>query len=226
MKITTTTLVAAFVFAGAATSQAALLITGVMDGDLPGGEPKAMELYNTGGASLDLSDYTLRLYSNGSAGPGSTSVLSGSISAGGFAYLLGTGDTPEFVSLFGNSGDFANAAEYSTVNANGNDVYEVFLTANPTLVDRYGVIGTDGAGEAWEFLDSWAYRNDNNTTLGFVESGFTYGGAGALDGLDASQQGAAVPFGTFSPATTAAVPEPSAAILGAIGMLALFRRRR
>lgn len=205
-------------------ANAAIIITGVMDGDLTGGEPKAIELYNTGASSFDLSSLTLEFYSNGNATINNSSVLSGTIPAGGFFYLLGTGDTPEFQSLFGTSGDFANTAEFTAVNSNGDDAYQL-VDGLSTVLSGYGEIGVDGSGTAWDFVDSYAYRISNNTDTGvFDVNDYTYAGAGALDTLNASQQGAAVPFGTYT-----AVPEPQtyAAIAGLMVLgLAVYRRRK
>ena len=55
-----------------------------------------------------------------------------------------------------------NGVLYSTtlnggVNGNGDDAYELDLAGVP--VDVYGLIGQDGTGQLWEYLDGGAQRN-------------------------------------------------------------------
>jgi MYXO-CTERM domain-containing protein len=191
-----------------------------MDGTLLGGNPKAIEIF-TDTAIADLSTLSLARYANGSTSP-STSTLSGAAGAGEFFYLVGSSDTADFESLFGTG---LNTQEIGAVTGNGDDVYE--LLSGGSTVDVYGVIGTDGSGESWEYTDSWAYRKNNmGPNDVFTESEWTFGGVNTLDGLDAGQQGAAVPFGSY----VLGVPEPSTFTLAALGLTALgfvgWRRRR
>ena len=75
----------------------------------------------------------------------------------------------------------------------GDDVYLLYLGAatldgsDATLVDIVGVIGTDGTGEPWEYLDTWMVRNSGvlvgNTT--WTQSEWTQGAVNALDDADA-----------------------------------------
>ena len=43
---------------------------------------------------------------------------------------------------------------------NGDDALELFSLAGetPLVIDNFGDINVDGNGEAWEYLDGWAYR--------------------------------------------------------------------
>ena len=115
------------------------------------------------------------------------------------------------------------APDFTTgdVNHNGDDDFYIYGPGD-TLIDVWGGSdGLDNTGEAYEILDSWAYRNDlqgPNTT--FTTSEWTIAPVNSLDGLDASGTAAAIPLGTYTP-----VPEPSAALLGGLGVLALLRRR-
>ncbi len=42
------------------------------------------------------------------------------------------------------------------ISQNGDDAIELYL--NGTVIETFGDIDTDGTGEAWEYMDSWAYR--------------------------------------------------------------------
>ncbi|MEY3000633.1 MAG: hypothetical protein RL648_847, partial [Verrucomicrobiota bacterium] len=125
-----------------------------------------------------------------------------------------------FQAVFGFAPTFTNGV----ASINGDDSVELFF--NDTVIDTFGDTSKDGTGEAWEYLDSWAYRVDGTTAnTAFNLSDWTFGGVGALDTLTAAQQGAAVPFGTYSPAP---VPEPAtiASIMGLLGLAFVMVRRR
>lgn len=212
MKIKTTLLAASVALAGISTSNAALIITGLMDGPLSGGTPKAVELYVTADVA-DLSTWTVDYFFNANSSSSTTVTLSGSATAGDFITI--TPNDTEFTTWFGVAPTIAGGGSI-----NGDD--SVVLSNSSVVVDTFGSPGTDGTGEAWEYLDGWAYRKDNTSASStFAVGDWTFSGINALDGE--TTNGAAsspVPFGTF------AVPEPSTALLGAIGALMLLRRRR
>lgn len=199
-----------------------LVMSGVLDGPLTGGSPKAVEFYATSDIP-DLSVYALTIASNGAAsftGITSDYVLpSISLSAGEYFYAVGN-------SFDDMTGDFDTVFPGTTralnfgANSNGDDVLGLFydptgsFSGGESLADVFGVLGTDGTGESWEHLDSWAYRVDDTTADGtFNESNWTIASPNSLDGLSASQVAAAVPFGTF---TVSAIPEPTAALFGSL----------
>lgn len=100
---------------------------------------KAIEIYNGTGAPVDLSQYSLELYSNGAASPSGTMSLSG---------LLADGDV--FVVAHGSaSAEILAAADLtnsSVINFNGDDA--IALRQGATFVDVFGQIGTD-PGSYW-----------------------------------------------------------------------------
>ncbi|MEL7427740.1 MAG: cohesin domain-containing protein, partial [Bacteroidota bacterium] len=100
---------------------------------------KYIEIYNGTGADVDLSNYELRLFTNGSTSAGNTNVLSG---------ILADGD----VVVYSNSG--ASIYLGTTINAtavgfNGDDAIGLFNTATNTYADIFGHIGED-PGSEWD----------------------------------------------------------------------------
>ncbi|QDV61283.1 lamin tail domain-containing protein [Crateriforma conspicua] len=199
-----------------APANAALVVTGLVDGPLSGGTPKAVELYSTT-ASADLAGYTLEYYFNANATPSVTVDFSGvSIGAGEFIYI--TPNAAEFNTFFGFAPTITGGGSI-----NGDD--SVVLNLNGSIVDTFGTPGTDGTGEAWEYLDGWAYRNDDTGPGAFNIAEWTFSGPNALDG-EATNAGATTPFpiGTYQ---ITAVPEPSSvACLTLLGCGAVYRRVR
>lgn len=206
-------------------ANAALVITGILDGPRTGGLPKALELFATADIA-DLSTYTIDNANNGGAFDGMTIGLTGMVTAGSFLYV--GSETPGFEAYFGFAPDFTG----TSVNVNGDDVVGLFN--NGALVDVFGVLGVDGTGQPWEYLDGWAYRNDNTgPSATFELSQWTFSGVNALDlpaGVDpatATNANSLSPFpiGTF---TATAIPEPSTYValsLIAVGGLVARRRR-
>lgn len=169
-----------------------MIITGVFDGPLSGGTPKAVELY----VINDISD--LSVCGMGAAFNGSGTVSQAytfptmAVTAGTYLYI--TANTANFNTYFGFAADFTN----SIVNINGDDA--VLLFQNGTMIDVFGDIATDGTGTSWEYLDGWAYRNDMVTASAtFTSTDWTYSGINANDN-QTSNATATTPFpiGTYS----------------------------
>lgn len=175
-------------------SWAQLIITGVIDGPLSGGTPKAIELYALSDIP-DLGIYGLGAANNGGGTDGIEYTLpSTSISAGSFFYVAS--DFDQFTAFLGFPPNvFGGSASF----VNGDDAIELFRYN--TVVDVFGDINTDGTGQAWEYLDGWAYRVNGTGPDGptFQLANFTYSGANALDG-ETSNATAATPFpiGSYS----------------------------
>ena len=163
-----------------------LIISGVVDGPLPGGVPKAIEFYATADIA-DLSVYGFGSANNGGGSDGEEYTFSGSASAGDYIYIAL--DEPNFNTYFGfNPTDTDNAAAI-----NGDDAIELFKDGS--VVDVFGDINTDGSGQAWEYTDGWAYRVDSTGPDGstFNINNWTFSGTDALDG-SADNASASTPF--------------------------------
>jgi hypothetical protein len=120
-----------------------------------------VELYNAGGASVDLTGWVLGLeYNANNAGPTTNNNLSGNIAAGGF-FIIADNAT-NFQTAFGFAPD-----QDGTINSNGDDRYFLY-NASSTLVDIYGQPGIDGTNLCEEFEDGRAERvasvTSGNTT--------------------------------------------------------------
>ena len=169
-----------------------LVITGIIDGPITGGVPKAMELYVVNDIT-DLSIYSLERAPNGNAPDGVADFTFPATSVSSGDYLYVSKEIPEFTNYFG----FAPDYETTAIDVNGDDA--VILYKSGVLEDVYGVPGTDGTGESWEHLDGWAYRNNTegpNAT--FDSSEWTFSGINAVDGCATNAACASVfPVGTY-----------------------------
>ena len=177
-----------------ALAQSDLIITGVIDGDLPGGLPKAIELYVLNDIA-DLSIYGLESANNGAAPTGPEFTFpSVAATAGDFIYVAT--ETSGFNSFFGFDPDYTSFA----ASINGNDVI-VLWQNGVTIVDVFGEISVDGTGQPWEYTDGWAYRVDDTGPDGstFVLANWTFSGPGALVD-ETSNDTAETPFpiGTYN----------------------------
>lgn len=232
MKRLTGILTAVLLAVSAGSASGGLIITGVFDGPLPGGDPKGIEVYAT--RDIDnLSKFAVGTGNNGGGTDGVEDIFPAVPLAKGSFYYLDTNADGDFTQWFGFAPDFdANQG----VNHNGDDGIEIFkkILGAWVLVDEFGDVDSDGTGSNWEVNDGWGYRDDNAGGQGnagaFDETKWSYSGANAWDGDDNvgtgfdngtnAQSTPPFPTGTY-------VPEPaSLALVGLGGLTLLFRRRR
>lgn len=101
---------------------------------------KALEIFNGTGAPVDLSDYKVELYSNGSATPSSSVILSGTLT---------DGDVFVIAYSQANAAILAVADLTSGVaNFNGDDALALRKISTGAYLDIFGRIGDD-PGNAW-----------------------------------------------------------------------------
>ncbi len=188
------------IITGPAASVRALVISGVIDADLSGGTPKAVELY----AIEDIPDmgvFAIGAANNGGGSDGVELQLNGSLAKGDFYYVAT--ESPNFVSWFGFSPDITD--DFATA-VNGDDAVELFydttkaFSGNERVVDVFGDINVDGSGQAWEYTNGWAYRESftGPDSTNFNPDNWTFSGPGALDG-ETTNNSASNPFpvGTY-----------------------------
>ncbi|WP_274309135.1 endonuclease [Solibacillus daqui] len=113
-----------------------LIISEYIEGS---GNNKAIELYNGTGATIDLSQYTLELYTNGSPNVGNKQNLTG---------VLAHGETIIFHHNQANGNLKSKGGTVSTItNFNGDDA--IILKKGEEVVDSFGQVGVD-PGASWE----------------------------------------------------------------------------
>ena len=186
-----------------------LLLTGIIDGPLSGGTPKAAELYTTCDVS-DLSAYGLGKATNGGgvgATPSFTFVVGTAAAAGTFLYV--SYEASNFAAFFG----FApTASGVGALNVNGDDA--VALYHDNAIIDVFGETSVDGTGTAWEYTDGWAYRVARTTAFGgWATSHWSFSGKNALDTgcspVAAASCSTPFPRATYVPPYSPPSPPPS-----------------
>lgn len=204
----------AFVAVSASVNAQTPIITGIMDGDCTGGNPKVLEIYASG--TVNFANYSLENQTNASTTWGNTySLASFGTRTNSFIYIVngtaaeGTVFSTEFPAI--PSTDIAVVATPTVMNVNGDDRVRI-VDASANVIDQYGAEGTDGSGTAWEYTDSWAKKNNGVSATGaaFNTANWTFGGGdysgatpnGSLNNLGTCQGAAAfstvVPFGQFT----------------------------
>ena len=166
----------------------ALLITEIVDGPLPGGQPKWIELANVSGSTLDLAQFSVGVMHNGSLSlSGPPHRLSGELSSGERMVVamgnISPTSGPVFYSTYGLQPDDTMSALI-----NGDDVILLYMDASSgsdqgaELIDSFGWAGYDGTGSVWEYTDSYARRCLEQSNGGpFDPSQWHLPGPGALE---------------------------------------------
>jgi len=141
----------------------ALYITEVADpGDAYGG--RFVELYNSGGSSIDLAagSWNLSMQRNG----GTTwyeTELTGTVAAGSTYVVAGYTNFPD---LYPSAPAGTPEQTGSASQGNGDDGYFLYSGGDHTagtMEDAYGVLDQDGSGQGWEYTDARAVRNTSST---------------------------------------------------------------
>ncbi|MBN2629648.1 MAG: ExeM/NucH family extracellular endonuclease [Rhodobacteraceae bacterium] len=168
-----------------------LAITGIIDGPLTGGIPKAIEFFALEDIA-DLSVYGVEAANNGAPSTGAEFTFPAvAVSKGTYIYVAS--EAPGFTDYFG----FAPTYLSAVADINGDDAIVLFEAG--TAVDAFGTAGQDGTGTAWDHVDGWAYRAAGTLPSAvFDASQWSFSGTNALD--DATSNAMAskpFPLGSF-----------------------------
>lgn len=140
---------------------------------------KALEIYNGTGSTIDLSAFTLELYSNGNASPNASLALSGSLASGDVLVLANPSADAAILAV-------TDVQDGGVINFNGDDA--LVLLENGVVVDAFGQIGVD-PGSSWP-------GGGANVTLR-RKATVTQGDTDATDAFDASLEWDSFPSNTF-----------------------------
>lgn len=110
---------------------------------------KALEIYNSGSTAVDLSTYSVELYSNGNTTATSTQALSGTLAAGDVFVIANSQADPAILAV---ADVTSGVADF-----NGDDV--LLLKSSTGIVDSFGTLGTD-PGSSW---GSGAFTSKDHT---------------------------------------------------------------
>ena len=159
-----------------------LVLSGVLDLDLPsaGSTGKAVIVQAMNDIE-DLSWYGIGVANNGGGTDGQEYTFPDiPLDSGTVVWIVR--DAAAYAAYFGDSFPVNSYLEASSdISQNGDDAIELFH--NGVVTDLFGDLNTDGTGEAWDYVDSWAFRNCDARTASatFDITSWTLGGANCSD---------------------------------------------
>ena len=173
-----------------------LQLQGIIDFDLvsAGYTGKALHLKANSNIS-DLSNYGIGVANNGNGGDGQEySFPSISVQAGD--HILLARDTIALATYFNSCfSQFDHVlAATNAISQNGNDAIELFKDS--IVIETFGDINVDGTGLAWEYLDSWAFK-DPSGGVTFSGGNWIFGGVECTIG-SLTTQSSACPYPSCS----------------------------
>jgi hypothetical protein len=182
------------------------IITAIVDGPCSGGTPKLLEIYANG--TVDFTQYSLQNQTNanttwGTGASGTQDLSTFGTRTNTFVYVIMSNNnlaqvTGEFPNVTA-----ANSLESGTMNLNGDDRVRIINTSTTAVIDQFGVSDVDGTGTTWEWLDTYAMRNNGTgPDAGFFEANWTINDVDVLDNTGVCTGNAAlstiVPLGTYN----------------------------
>ena len=174
-----------FAFTQAFTTQAQsvdLSLQGIMDLDLPSGGSDGKAIHLRAIQDIpDLSIYGIGVANNGGGTDGEEETLPVMSVLAGEDILLAR--TPSAMLAYFEScyTSFDHVLTAGTdISQNGDDAIELYMSG--AVVETFGDINVDGSGQAWEYMDSWAYKINSGTTGSFVIADWSFGGVNCTDG--------------------------------------------
>ena len=164
----------------------ALMLQGIIDFTVPSGgsDGKAIHVYVNEDIA-DLAQYGIGVANNGGGTDGQEYTFPTAAPTAGQHILVVR--SVEAMDAYMNASaifDHVFVDEGGSISQNGDDAIELYFLGG--VVEVFGDVDVDGTGEAWEYLDSWAYK---------VNGDWTYGGVNCTDGSTTScDSGCPYPF--------------------------------
>lgn len=118
-----------------------------------------VEVMNNGSSAIDLDAEDIYFARQANGGNIASIKLTGTLAAGD---ILIIGNSSNLTPRYGYPAD----VDFGSVTGNGDDGYFLYLGGDETtgtMMDAYGVLNVDGTGEAWEYEDARAVRNNPKT---------------------------------------------------------------
>ncbi|MBC3845552.1 choice-of-anchor D domain-containing protein [Winogradskyella echinorum] len=152
--------------AAAATVPSDLFISEVSDAT--SGSSSIIEIFNGTASNIDLSDYSIRIFNNGSGTPSTTANLTGVLAPGGI-HVISVGTTSCDLSGNGLAGGLPhqsfNSAGGINFDNNSSDAFELYNSTTATSIDVFGELGSstwaNGLGINGDGVN---YRRQNTAT--------------------------------------------------------------
>ena len=167
----------------AASEDGMMVLQGIIDFTVPsaGSDGKAIHVLVTADIA-DLSNYGIGVANNGGGTDGEEYIFpEGSATAGQHILIA---RSPEAMEAYGMTGFDQVLQASSDISQNGDDAIELYFGGG--VIEVFGDVDVDGTGEAWEYMDSWAYK---------VEGAWTYGEVNCTDGSETTcDSGCPYPF--------------------------------
>ena len=137
-----------------------LMITEIADpntasGGTAGHMYRYIELFNNSNSDVTLSNYDIKIATNGSSTYNATVSLSGTLKPNHFYIAAYSAST--FLSGYNITRDGGGTASQT-----GDDVIALVLKSNNSVQDIYGVLGEDGTNKNWDYEDGRAERKDGS----------------------------------------------------------------
>jgi len=163
-----------------------MMLQGIIDFTVPegGSSGKAIHLYVNEDIA-DLAQYGIGVANNGGGTDGQEYTFPTAAPTAG-QHILVVRDQAAMDAYMNASAIFDHVFvdEGGSISQNGDDAIELYFLGG--VVEVFGDVDVDGTGEAWEYLDSWAYK---------VNGEWTYGGVNCTDGSTTScDSGCPYPF--------------------------------
>ena len=155
-----------------------MVLGGLVDMTLPNGnEIKGIELWANQDIT-DISHYGIEISQNGNGSSGIINTLPASSVSSGEKILISP-DVQAYSDYFGNCfenyDEIINIPSSSGFDFDGNDAVSLYF--NNEIIERFGHPHINGNGTAWDYSNSWAYKDSSLGSFNFSGGSWLFGDA-------------------------------------------------